>query len=214
MRSHFDAAGHFIHRCDKCGEPGVLGSGVSLRNGKLGTWHCGRCKLGAIARHPSDNKTEASLRAALQESVPQGSDCCPHCGEPGVLGYRNEAGQLVWFCEEHRPAKFWADAKRAQTGSVRPPDEPRELQIACVVLAASGAHLILGGRTERRQMVKALELKDKTVNVPAIGGTEVENILGAAQEDAGFEKLLKFKKGEYFIARSLSPSAPNSSRTR
>jgi hypothetical protein len=54
-------------------------------------------------------------------------------------------------------------------------------------------------------MVKALELKDKTVNVPAIGGTEVENILGAAQEDAGFEKLLKFKKGEYFIGEELVP---------
>ena len=30
-----------------------------------------------------------------------------------------------------------------------------------------------------------------------ISGTEAENILGAAQEEAGFEKLLKFKKGEY-----------------
>ena len=54
-------------------------------------------------------------------------------------------------------------------------------------------------------MVKAVELKDKAVNVPAIGGTEVENILGAAQEDAGFEKLLKFKKGEYFIGEELVP---------
>jgi hypothetical protein len=29
--------------------------------------------------------------------------------------------------------------------------------------------------------------------------TEDENILNAAKEDAGFEKILKFKKGEYFI---------------
>lgn len=34
-------------------------------------------------------------------------------------------------------------------------------------------------------------------NVPAIAGAEADNILGAAQEEAGFEKLLKFKKGEY-----------------
>ena len=30
-------------------------------------------------------------------------------------------------------------------------------------------------------------------------GTELENIATAAQEDAGFEKILKFKKGEYFV---------------
>ena len=54
-------------------------------------------------------------------------------------------------------------------------------------------------------MVKAAELKDKIANVPAIGGTEVENILGAAQQDAGFEKLLKFKKGEYSIGEELVP---------
>jgi hypothetical protein len=35
-------------------------------------------------------------------------------------------------------------------------------------------------------------------NVPAIA-TGTENILIAAQEDAGFDKILKFKKGEYFI---------------
>ena len=29
--------------------------------------------------------------------------------------------------------------------------------------------------------------------------TELENIATAAQQDAGFEKILKFKKGEYFI---------------
>src|SRR5580700_1697976 len=54
-------------------------------------------------------------------------------------------------------------------------------------------------------MVKAAELKDKTVNVPAIGSTEVENILGAAQEDAGFEKLLKFKRGDFFIGEESVP---------
>ena len=42
-------------------------------------------------------------------------------------------------------------------------------------------------------MSNAVKLKDKAANVAAIGATEVENILGASQEDAGFEKLLKFK---------------------
>jgi hypothetical protein len=41
------------------------------------------------------------------------------------------------------------------------------------------------------QITKARE------NVLVTAGAEAENILGAAQEDAGFEKLLKFKKGEY-----------------
>jgi hypothetical protein len=31
------------------------------------------------------------------------------------------------------------------------------------------------------------------------GGSELENIQAAAREDAGFEKILKFKKGVYFI---------------
>jgi hypothetical protein len=34
--------------------------------------------------------------------------------------------------------------------SQREPDGLRELQILCAAIAASGAHLILGGRTERR----------------------------------------------------------------
>jgi hypothetical protein len=35
--------------------------------------------------------------------------------------------------------------------------------------------------------------------------TEIENIQTAAQEDAGFEKILKFKKGEYFIGEESVP---------
>jgi hypothetical protein len=36
-------------------------------------------------------------------------------------------------------------------------------------------------------------------------GTELENIAMAAQQDAGFEKILKFKKGEYFVAEEEIP---------
>jgi hypothetical protein len=54
-------------------------------------------------------------------------------------------------------------------------------------------------------MSNAVKLKDKAVDVAAAGGTEVENILGAAQEDAGFEKLLKFRKGDFFIGEELVP---------
>jgi hypothetical protein len=42
------------------------------------------------------------------------------------------------------------------------------------------------------------QLKNQTGDL-LVGGTEAENILGAAKEDSGFEALLKFKKGEYFI---------------
>ena len=54
-------------------------------------------------------------------------------------------------------------------------------------------------------MINAVKLKDKAVDVAAAGGTEVEHILGAAQEDAGFEKLLKFRKGDFFIGEELVP---------
>jgi hypothetical protein len=47
--------------------------------------------------------------------------------------------------------------------------------------------------------------KAQTEHLPAVRGTEVENILDAAKEDAGFEKLLKFKKGDYFIGEQLVP---------
>jgi hypothetical protein len=36
-------------------------------------------------------------------------------------------------------------------------------------------------------------------------GGELENIAVAAQQDAGFEKILKFKKGEYFIGEEEIP---------
>ena len=54
-------------------------------------------------------------------------------------------------------------------------------------------------------MAKVPEVKTQTVNIAAARGTEIDNILGAAQEDAGFAKLLKFKKGEYFIGEELVP---------
>ena len=54
-------------------------------------------------------------------------------------------------------------------------------------------------------MSKVAELQNHKVSVPAVGNTEIENILGAAQEDAGFEKILKFRKGEYFIGEELIP---------
>ena len=41
--------------------------------------------------------------------------------------------------------------------------------------------------------------------VPSERSTEAENILVAAKEDAGFDKLLKFKKGEYLIGEELVP---------
>jgi hypothetical protein len=41
---HFDDNGRFIHPCCCCGKPAVLGFGVNLRAGKLGTWYCGGCK--------------------------------------------------------------------------------------------------------------------------------------------------------------------------
>ena len=44
-----------------------------------------------------------------------------------------------------------------------------------------------------------------TENALTTHDTEIENIHAAAQQDAGFEKILKFKKGEYFIGEELVP---------
>ena len=41
-------------------------------------------------------------------------------------------------------------------------------------------------------------------NVTAIA-IDTENVLIAAQEDAGFDKILKFKKGDYFIGEQKVP---------
>jgi hypothetical protein len=41
---HFDAAGRFIHPCSNCGREAILGTGVNVRAGQLGTWYCGMCK--------------------------------------------------------------------------------------------------------------------------------------------------------------------------
>jgi hypothetical protein len=41
---HFNADGHFIHRCCKCGDLALFGVGVNLRKDKLGTWFCAQCK--------------------------------------------------------------------------------------------------------------------------------------------------------------------------
>ena len=109
LTSHFDANGHFIHPCCKCGKEAVFGSDVSLRSGKLGTWHCGECNPIATVR--GNSNAEAELRAALPKGVPPGATHCQQCGQRGAVGYRKTAGDLVWFCEEHRLAKFWADAK-------------------------------------------------------------------------------------------------------
>jgi hypothetical protein len=37
---------------------------------------------------------------------------CVECGAEAHFGYRNAAGELEWFCTEHRLAKCWADARR------------------------------------------------------------------------------------------------------
>ncbi len=47
------------------------------------------------------------------------TDLCPLCGKPGLFGYENEAGKMVWYCGDHRLAQHWADARR--DGGTRAP---------------------------------------------------------------------------------------------
>ena len=50
----------------------------------------------------------------------QAEQCAsPDCGKPGLFGYKDQSGKLVWYCERHRLGKWWADARR--DGSTRQP---------------------------------------------------------------------------------------------
>jgi hypothetical protein len=48
-------------------------------------------------------------------------------------------------------------------------------------------------------MNKQLPQNAGTGTLPAVGSTETENILDAAKQDAGYEALLKFRKGDFLI---------------
>jgi hypothetical protein len=42
---------------------------------------------------------------------------CTCCGSIGELfGYRDQAGNLLWYCEQHRLAQWWADARHNSSG--------------------------------------------------------------------------------------------------
>jgi hypothetical protein len=36
---------------------------------------------------------------------------CANCDQSGVVGYRDADGRLIWYCNQHRLAQFWADAR-------------------------------------------------------------------------------------------------------
>jgi hypothetical protein len=38
-------------------------------------------------------------------------DC--HCGAAGAFGYRDDHGDMKWFCADHRLAVYWSDARSA-----------------------------------------------------------------------------------------------------
>ena len=41
MPAHSTASGHLIHTCEVCKRPASFGTGVSIRDGRLGKWWCG-----------------------------------------------------------------------------------------------------------------------------------------------------------------------------
>ncbi len=75
-------------------------------------------------------------------------------------------------------------------------------EITRVVLAAERRARSSGGTTVGKVIMTQSATNDGSL-VPR--GTEVANIGSAAQEDAGFDKILKFKKGEYFIGEDKIP---------
>jgi hypothetical protein len=49
-------------------------------------------------------------------SMYSSSDECHCCHAHGAFGYRaDEPGKLLWFCDGHKPAKHFADARRGGT---------------------------------------------------------------------------------------------------
>ena len=38
--------------------------------------------------------------------------CACHCGSAGLFGYKDQHKKMVWYCEEHRLGRFWADARK------------------------------------------------------------------------------------------------------
>jgi hypothetical protein len=64
---YFDAAGRFIHPCCRCGKPAMLGFGVSLRTGKLGTWYCGGCA-------PAHHRAGTAMQICKQKEATMGID--------------------------------------------------------------------------------------------------------------------------------------------
>ena len=59
-------------------------------------------------RPPADEFLEQ-----LPKPEPTTFEACATCGQEAYFAYRDaESGELVWFCAKHRPAKWWADARR------------------------------------------------------------------------------------------------------
>jgi hypothetical protein len=73
------------------------------------------------------------------------------------------------------------------------PEDVKRIAIRALIFAATTRASCW---RHQQKAMKQMSQQSKSVTVHR---TEVENIQTAAQADAGFEKILKFKKGEYFI---------------
>ena len=66
-----------------------------------------------------DNEPESSYAHTERRVMTAASDReaedlalrCPQCGGPGEFGYRDVYRAMRCFCESHRLAQFWADAR-------------------------------------------------------------------------------------------------------
>jgi hypothetical protein len=64
--------------------------------------------------------------------------------------------------------------------------------------------LSFGGKTGTRKMTTQV-IEKESANAIAPNGDAATNILNAAKEDAAFDKILKFRKGDYFIGEDPVP---------
>jgi len=60
----------------------------------------------------------ADTNACAVDDARKQPDCspdlrCPTCDKAGLFAYRNtKMGEMTWYCEDHRLATYWADARR------------------------------------------------------------------------------------------------------
>jgi hypothetical protein len=64
-----------------------------------------------LARRREPGGTEAKLSENEKITAGLPRHRCAKCEQSGGFGYRDHASTLIWYCDLHRLAQYWADAR-------------------------------------------------------------------------------------------------------